>query len=123
MKRRNRPEADPSDLPCEVSLENGLDFKYLAHRAAPALADDEERPDEAASTSGATNDALPSAVASSVPGRMSRSARPDTPKDAKAAQKMMYSLLEAVTSHRNGSVFQNPVKKVSCPALLSVDHS
>lgn len=43
-----------------------------------------------------------------------------TPRDAKSAQKLLFSLHDAISGHRNGNVFQGPVRKVSSDASMVV---
>ncbi|KAK8853125.1 hypothetical protein IAR55_003826 [Kwoniella newhampshirensis] len=44
-----------------------------------------------------------------------RSSRNQTSATSKSSQKLLYSLLDTISSHRNGNVFQNPVKKSDAP--------
>ncbi len=87
-----------------------------AHVApVPPSAQDVDDKHEVESVEGGTGSAPSSAA---IPSRVSRSSRNDPtrnepPKDSKGMQKLIYSLLDTIASHRDGNVFQNPVKRVS----------
>ncbi|WWD19540.1 hypothetical protein CI109_104001 [Kwoniella shandongensis] len=55
-----------------------------------------------------------SASASAAGGSGTRSTR-NQQQASKSSQKLLYSLLDTISSHRNGNVFQNPVKKSDAP--------
>ncbi|WVR00197.1 hypothetical protein IAU59_007339 [Kwoniella sp. CBS 9459] len=59
----------------------------------------------------------PASSATPAPGGGGRSR---TSYAARASQKLLYSLLDTIASHRNGNVFQNPVKKTDAPDYLEV---
>lgn len=50
-----------------------------------------------------------------------RGGRKSEPKDGRAAQKLLYSLLDTIQSHQHGAVFQNPVKKVGFPLIAGTE--
>ncbi|ORY26701.1 hypothetical protein BCR39DRAFT_540478 [Naematelia encephala] len=61
---------------------------------------------------------------SAIPAHMSRerdrAKRQSSPRDTKAAQKMLLALLDAVSGHRNGNVFLGPVKKSDAPDYYEI---
>ena len=71
-----------------------------------STAQDEDEKPEITSNAG---DAIPTSSRNGP--RLSRSKEDE--KDFKAMQKLLYSLLDTISSHRDGSVFQNPVKRVT----------
>ncbi|KAK4689878.1 bromodomain-containing protein 8, partial [Tremellales sp. Uapishka_1] len=49
-----------------------------------------------------------------------RAGRQTSPREQKTITKLIYSLLETIAEHRNGNIFQNPIKKSDAPGYYEI---
>lgn len=87
-------------------------------RSTPAPDRERDREHQQAPGSASSSAALSGRVGKSSRNGASASV---TPRDAKSAQKLLFSLHDAISGHRNGNVFQGPVRKVSDESVVVAD--